>query len=84
MAKPGVSYLKVDCFLCEKPRLTKPDDEWFEVKSMGRHRRAHSSCFCEVMGEIKNINASDPDAFLAMVEGRERARGVEPPVREGK
>lgn len=77
-------FLEVDCFLCEKPRLSKPDDDWLEIGTMGPHRRVHSSCFHEIKGQIREINAEDPLAFLGMVEKRERARGVEPPPRDPK
>ena len=76
-------YLEVDCFLCEKPRLDKSDDGWLEVGTMGPQRRAHSSCFHKVMFDIREINSGDdPLAFLAMVEARERERGIEPPPRD--
>lgn len=80
----ATKYLEVDCTLCEKPRLSKPDDSWFEILALGPHRRAHSSCFYEIMFVIRDINKDDPDAFLSKVEERERQRGVEPPSRKPK
>lgn len=75
-------YLDVDCFLCEKPRLSKPNDSWVEVISLSPHRRAHISCFHEVLLQIRDINEDDPLAFLTMVEERERKRGIEPVPRD--
>ena len=84
MAKAGVKYLEVDCFLCEKPRLTKPNDDWLIVGDMGPHRRAHGVCFREVCVQLRDIRreTDNPLAMLEMVEERERKRGVEPPTRD--
>lgn len=80
----ATEYLEVDCVLCEKPRLSKPEDGWFEILMLGPKRRAHSSCFHEIMFVIRDMTKDDPDAFLAKVEERERRRGIEPPLRKPK
>ena len=78
-----MSFLEVDCFLCEKPRTAKPGD-WVEVASMGPHRRAHDVCFQDVCTQLRDIQwgTNNPLSTLEMVEERERARGIEPPARD--
>lgn len=81
--RPTVQYLEVDCFLCEKPRLDKPDEDWLEIGALPG-RRAHGACFREVCVQLRDLRweTDNPLAILEMVEGRERKRGIEPPERD--
>lgn len=86
MAKAKSKYLEVDCFLCEKPRLSKgPTEDWVEISGLP-NRRAHRSCYHEVCIQLRDIRyeTDNPLAVLDMVEKRERKRGIEPPERDPK
>lgn len=66
--RPKIHYLDVPCSLCEKRHDAIEGADWLEIGGWGPTRRAHSTCFHEIMHQLREM----PDgAFMAALEKRE-------------